>query len=250
MQIIVDDMLTHYERSGRGPVVLILPGWADTSRSWLQIQKNLSGRYDVVILDIPGFGGSQAPEGAWDLTDYTAFAGKFLHKLGLDTIHGIIGHSNGGAMAVRGLATSQFSAKKLLLVASAGIRDKPSGRSHAVRMLAKAGKVLAAPLPDKAKRGLRARLYTSVGSDMLVAEHMQESFKKIVADDVRADAPKIDTPALLLYGEADRDTPPAYGQILQKLMPQAELEIIPAAGHFLHLDEAGKVSARALEFLA
>jgi hypothetical protein len=82
MQIIVDSLLTHFERAGHGHAVLILPGWADTSKSWTAVQKKLSEKYDVIVLDLPGFGGSQRSDESWNLDNYAEFISHFLSKLG------------------------------------------------------------------------------------------------------------------------------------------------------------------------
>ena len=249
MQIIVDGLLTHYERAGKGPIVVILPGWADTSRSWLAMQKELSGSYDVVVLDIPGFGGSQAPNIAWSLDDYTDFISHFLEKTGSTDLYAVIGHSNGGAMAIRGIGSAKFAPRKLVLLASAGIRAGQSGRRGLLKIVAKAGKVLSTPLPATLKSRLRARLYHTVGSDMLVAGHMQETFKKVVADDVQAEAVRVTVPTLLIYGDSDNDTPLKYGEAFHRLIKGSTLEVIPGAGHFLHTENASQVGRIAKEFL-
>lgn len=250
MQVIVDGMLTHYERLGKGSVVLILPGWADTSQSWLGIQKALSAHYDVVVLDIPGFGGSQPPAEAWGLNEYADFVQKFLHKVSLDEVYSVIGHSNGGAIAMRGISSSKISAKRLVLVASAGIRNQQKNQRNALRLLAKTGKVLVAPLPGSIKQKLRSRLYQTIGSDMLVAEHMLESFKLIVADDVQRDAAAIKMPTLLIYGDNDSETPLGYGQKYLELIQNSRLEIIAGGGHFLHTKNTDEVVGLSQEFLA
>ncbi|MDB5181835.1 MAG: MhpC4 [Candidatus Saccharibacteria bacterium] len=241
MQVITDGLMTHYERAGKGRLILILPGWADTSSSWLPIQKALSATYDVVVLDEPGFGRSQAPHEAWGLDGYTEFIGHFLDKIGAVDLHAVIGHSNGGALAIRGLSRQKFTASKLILVASAGIRSGGSGRKNAFRILAKVGKIASVPLPSSVKHKLRSKLYTSIGSDMLVAEHMQETFKKIVTDDVQADAASLKVSTLLIYGDKDTSTPVEFGSAFNNLIQDSNLEVIDGAGHFLHVENKDRL---------
>jgi pimeloyl-ACP methyl ester carboxylesterase len=59
VNIVVDNLLTHYVRSGSSshPPVLIIPGWADTTASWQPAIKKLANKYDVLAVDLPGFGG-------------------------------------------------------------------------------------------------------------------------------------------------------------------------------------------------
>jgi pimeloyl-ACP methyl ester carboxylesterase len=249
MQIIVDSLLTHFERAGHGHAVLILPGWADTSKSWTAVQKKLSEKYDVIVLDLPGFGGSQRSDESWNLDNYAEFISHFLSKLGTPELYAVIGHSNGGAMAIRALSSSQIHASKLILLASAGIRADRESQKKILKAVARTGKILSAPLPGSVRQKLRARLYSSIGSDMLVAEHMQETFKQIVQDDVQADATKLHLPTLLIYGDKDTETPIRYAEILHRLIKKSKLTVMPDADHFLHLNRADDVSNNVLEFL-
>lgn len=83
---------------------------------------------------------------------------------------------------------------------------------------------------------------------MLVAEHLQETFKKIITDDVREDAAKVNIPALLIYGEADEEAPPWYGEVYHQLIPDSTLEVLPGAGHFVHRDRSAEVIKAVKEF--
>lgn len=159
------------------------------------------------------------------------------------------GHSNGGALAIRGLAGEVLAADKLVLLASAGIRNVYKGRNRALRIMAKTGKVFTMPLPKSVKQKLRRKVYKTIGSDMLIAEHMQETFKRVVTDDVTADAAKLTLPTLLIYGEDDESTPVWYGEQFHQLMPGSTLEVLPGAGHFVHLDRPDAVERALREFL-
>src|SRR5690606_38998725 len=121
--------------------------------------------------------------------------------------------SNGGAIAIRGMARGWLSADNLVLLASAGIRGEYKGRVKALRLITKAGKALTTPLPKSVKQRLRKKVYATVGSDMLVAEHLQETFKKVVTDDVREDAARLALPTLLIYGDQDDATPVRYAEM-------------------------------------
>ncbi len=241
MQVIVDGLLTAYERSGEGKTVVLLHGWGDRATGLAALRTALSRQYDVVAPDLPGFGGTQAPGAVWGLDDYARFVANFLQKLQLGQVYAFVAHSNGGAIALRGLGQGVLRADKLVLLASAGIRGEYKGRIKALRYVTKAGKVLSAPLPDGIKRKLRRKVYDTVGSDMLVAEHLQETFKKVITDDVRADARRITVPTLLIYGEQDQAAPVRYGELFHEYIDGSTLEILPGAGHFVHLDRPSEV---------
>lgn len=264
MQVVVNDLLTSYERCGSQPdaadisgqrrtslprKILILHGWGDNAKGWAETCARLSDEYDVVTVDLPGFGGTAMPPVAWGLSDYAAFVAEFLRKIDFQP-YAIIGHSNGGAITVRGLAEGILQADKLVLLASAGIRNETHGRRSFLRVLTKAGKVVTYPLPARVRKRLRSHLYTTIGSDLLIAEHMQETFKRIVTDDIQADAARLSLPTLLVYGEDDTAAPVQYGRILHNLISGSTLETIGDAGHFIHLDKPDVVIGMVRKFLA
>ena len=249
MQVVVDSLLTHYEVQGKGKPVLLLHGWGDTAAGMASLQAALAKKYKVLVVDLPGFGGTEPPTAVWGLDDYALFVANFLKKIEEKNPDTIIAHSNGGAIALRGLGKAWLQADKLVLLASAGIRGEYKGRIKAIRLVTKAGKALTMPLPKRIKDKLRRKVYKTVGSDMLVAEHLQETFKRVVTDDVRADAGQLTIPALLIYGEQDEATPVRYGELYHQLIPGSTLEILPGAGHFVHIDREAEVTKAIKEFI-
>ncbi len=248
MQVVVDSLMTQYTRLGKGKSILIIPGWANDSKVWHSFQLQAARHYDVTVIDLPGFGGTQTPPTAWGLSEYGAFIKAFLNKINLRP-QVIIGHSNGGAIAIRSLASNELQANQLVLIGSAGIRTSYKGRTKVLRLLTKSGKLLTLPLPTKTKKRIRRKVYSTIGSDMLVAEHLQASFKKIVEDDVQSDAAKLSLPTLLLYGEKDDQTPVSYGRQFHELINGSVFEIITGGGHLLQLDQPEEVIQRIEEFI-
>jgi pimeloyl-ACP methyl ester carboxylesterase len=250
MQIVVDKLLTRYDRSGKGESIVLLHGWADQASGLAELGRKLAKYYDVIMPDLPGFGGTEMPTEAWGLNDYVTFIGHFLQKLVISSVFAYFGHSNGGAIAIRGLSNGELNADKLILLSSAGIRNINSSRSAVIKTVTKTGKLLARPLPKLLQLKIRQKLYRTVGSDMLVAEHMSETFKKIITDDIQPDAKQLKLPTLLLYGKDDQITPPNYGRILHQLINNSSLRLIPSAGHFVHHDQQSVVLKIIEDFLA
>jgi pimeloyl-ACP methyl ester carboxylesterase len=249
MQVIVDGLLTTYERSGEGKTVVLLHGWGDSAAGLRGLARTLSKQYDVIAPDLPGFGGTQAPKDVWGLDGYVEFIAHFLQKIGCKGVYAFIGHSNGGAIILRGAGQGKFQAERLVLLASAGVRGEYRGRNRTLRYITKAGKALTMPLPAGIKKKLRRKVYDTIGSDMLVAEHLQETFKRVVSEDVRPDAANISTPTLLVYGEMDHATPVRYGEWFHELIGGSTLEIVVGAGHFIHVDRPREVTNMIQEFL-
>lgn len=235
MQVVVDGLLTHYERTGTGPCVLFLHGWGDNLETFDTLDKHLNTHFEVTRLDLPGFGKTEAPKNVWDLSDYAMFISAFLNKLEINELQAIVGHSNGGALAIHGLATGELHAKKLVLLAASGVRNTQKVRRASLKVVAKTGKVATIWLPLKTRKKLQKKLYGTVGSDMLVAPHLQETFKRTVRQDVQADAQALTLPTLLIYGDKDTATPlTTVGNVLHHAITGSKLTVIPGADHFVH----------------
>lgn len=250
MQIIVDSLLTEYTCNGAGKTVLIIPGWADTAVSWQPVAHELSKHYKVIVLNIPGFGGTQAPSVAWGLRDYAQFVAHFIDKLGEPNIYALIGHSNGGAIAIKGAGEGLLQPDRLVLLASAGVRARQQGKKMLLKYVAKTGKVATFALPAAVRQKLRKKLYAGIGSDLLVAPHMQETFKRVVSEDIQPDARQVTVPTLLVYGELDTATPVAYGELLHQAIEGSTFERIGGVGHFLHTEQPERVARIIEEYIA
>lgn len=252
MHVIVNKLLATYTEIGSGEqTVLFLHGWADSGKTFEMLAREMTtanNDYAAVLLDLPGFGNTAAPEEAWDLNDYAIFVADFLKKINKQPV-AIIGHSNGGAIAINGLANNVLQAPKIVLIGSAGIRSH-SVKKEALRLLAKPAKLAIKATPKSTQKLIRHKLYSAIGSDYLIAEHMQETFKKVVSYDVREEAARVTSPTCLIYGEKDTATPPAYGEILTAAMPNSVLHVLPLAGHFVHQEQAFKVAGIVNNFIS
>lgn len=249
MQAVVDSLITSYQKTGTGPVVLFLHGWGDNQATFNILAKELAGKYTVLTVDLPGFGGTQPPQETWGVEDYCEFVAKFLDKIDMKDIYCVVGHSNGGTIAIRGLALRKFDAQKLVLLSSAGVRDVYKGRKKALRIAAKAAKAVTYPLPERLRQKIKKKAYKTIGSDMFVAEHLQETFKRVVTDDVQEEAHKLKLPTLIIYGADDEATPPSFGELYHNAISGSQLKIIDSAEHFVHHDQPQKVSRLLREFL-
>jgi pimeloyl-ACP methyl ester carboxylesterase len=250
MQVIVDGLSTNYHVSGDGhKTVLLLHGWGDSSLGLAGLQQELSKNFTVVAPDLPGFGKTDNPPSPWGLSDYANFVKAFMHKLKINEIYAIIGHSNGGAIAIRAVGKGLLGPDKLILLASSGVRSPYNGRQKGLRLLVKTGKAVTMPLPKIIKRKLRMTVYNTIGSEMLIAEDLHETFKKIVSDDVTADAGRISIPTLLIYGEEDRATSPATGRLFHEKIKNSIYEQVASAGHFVHLDQPALTNKAIGDFL-
>lgn len=250
MNVVVDGLMTQYEQSGSGPVVLLLHGWGDTLDTFNSLTKSLEKSHTVVRLDLPGFGKTESPKETFTLQSYAEFVHHFTDKIGINKVDTLIGHSNGGAIAIKAISIAELEPKKLVLLASSGIRSTYKGRKKALRIAAKTAKLPTKLMPKNVQAKLKKKAYAAVGSDLFVAEHLQKTFKEVVGEDLLTSSAKITSDTLLLYGSDDTATLPAYGSMFAEKIANSKLHVIEGAGHFLHQTHAEQVESYIKEFIS
>lgn len=110
-----------YFEEGDGFPFLIIHGWGTGAvERFLPFQKILAGRgYRVILLALPGFGENEADPPKWGMRDYLDCITGFVNELGLEKLF-LVGHSMGGAIAIR-LAVSLPEKIKIIVLLSPGI---------------------------------------------------------------------------------------------------------------------------------
>ncbi len=63
----IDGVKLHYLTAGRGPALILLHGYAETSRMWRPIIPILAKRFTVIAPDLPGIGDSAIPAKGLDM---------------------------------------------------------------------------------------------------------------------------------------------------------------------------------------
>ncbi len=249
--MIVDQIDLQYADIGQGPAVLLLHGWGtslETFGSLLAAGWGSDKR--CIVLDLPGFGGSEAPVVAWDVAAYAKLVRSFLDKLAIEQPQIVVGHSLGGRIAIKGVAQGQFKPQRLVLIAAAGAARSRTLRKLVFLLMAKFGKmILAIPPLSLLQEKLRDKLYAMAGSnDYLNAGNMRGTFLKISQENLIADARTINVPTLLVWGEQDTITPLQEARALQTAIAGSQLVVIPQAGHFVHKKNPSAVAAAIVDF--
>ncbi len=249
MKILVDDLVINYNLSKAKKMVLLLHGWGDSSDGLRIIFDGLTEKgYGVLSLDLPGFGSSDNPKTAWGLTEYAKFVDEFLKKIKIMPF-AVIGHSNGGAIAIKASSMGLIKPAKLILIASAGIRSNYNLRNKTIRLVAKSGKMLTQVLPRSTRKKIQRLFYDKIGSDLLIKEDLVETFKKVVSEDLTSQARLVTADTLLIYGDKDMATPVSYGKIFENSIKGSRMLVLPDVGHFVHLDEPDRLIKEIVGFL-
>ena len=95
--------------------LIYLHGWGQNINMMMPIAKPFIKKYNVLIIDLPGFGDSEEPSSVWSIYDYA----DMVHELAKDCKMKnpiLIGHSFGGKISL--VYASMYDTKKLVLLAS------------------------------------------------------------------------------------------------------------------------------------
>jgi pimeloyl-ACP methyl ester carboxylesterase len=252
MKVLVNGQLIEYKKEGRGKTILLLHGWGALLGTFDELAQYFVKRgFEVLRFDFPGFGGSPKPDDSWGVGEYASLTAALLDKLKIKNIYGLIGHSFGGRVIIKGIASGVLNPKKVVLLGSAGVKPRQSAKKLAYKVVAKAGKaVTSMPGLRGARTRLREQLYDAAGaSDYLNAGKMRKIFLNTVNEDLLGSVSHITQPALLIWGEHDSETPVSQARMIKESLKSAHLVIIPEAGHFVYTDDLAAVTKELDGFL-
>jgi pimeloyl-ACP methyl ester carboxylesterase len=109
----IDDVQLHYLTAGHGPTVILLHGFAETSRMWKPIIPLLAEKFTVIAPDLPGIGDSSIPANGIDMKTSASRIHALARSLGVEKAR-VVGHDI-GLMVAYAYAT-QFPAETEKLV--------------------------------------------------------------------------------------------------------------------------------------
>lgn len=231
MQIAVRDILVNYEIVGEKnkETLVILHGWGRNLRDWLAIAQILSSKYKVVLLDLPGFGGTSFPNGAvWGIQDYVEFILDFLNKLDIKKPI-LLGHSLGGRIGIV-MGAKEGLLKKLVLVDAAGVAQ----RTLKERISTLIFKLTKRVMPGFIISWIRDMLGSE---DYIKAGPLRKTLVKVVNENLKRLLPKINCETLIIWGEKDSNQEIRYAKEMVEKIPNARLRVVWEAGHNPQLEK-------------
>ncbi|MBL8057900.1 MAG: alpha/beta fold hydrolase, partial [Anaerolineales bacterium] len=100
MRLTVDGLSYNLEAGGAGEPLVLLHGFTGSAANWRAGRPALEARHQVLAVDLPGHGGSDAPAdpARYTMAHTVADLAGLLDQLGLRTIF-LLGYSMGGRVA-------------------------------------------------------------------------------------------------------------------------------------------------------
>lgn len=263
----IDGERIHYlDRGGAGPALVMIHGLAGNLMHFTYaLADKLSGDFRVIIVDRPGCGYSERPDGApADLKAQAATLAKFIRALGLKQPM-LVGHSLGGALSLAIALDHPDCAGALALIAPlTHVPDKVPDvfkgliiRSPTLRKVI--AWTLATPLgilrgeqalkevfgPEPAPAdfpiraggllGLRPKAFCSASSDAVLAEYVLPNYV--------ARYGSLALPMGMLFARGDRLLDyRAQGEAMKTTCPALDLELMDG-GHMLPMTAPDRCAA-------
>jgi pimeloyl-ACP methyl ester carboxylesterase len=111
----VEGLKLHYTTGGHGPAVVLLHGFAETSRMWMPILPVLGEKFTVIAPDLPGIGDSSIPANEINMKDAAISIHSLVRSLGIQKAR-VVGHDIGLMVAYAYAAQFPAEVEKLVVM--------------------------------------------------------------------------------------------------------------------------------------
>jgi len=250
-----------YLRGGNGTTLVVLHGFGADKDNWNRVSGYLTEHFDVVAIDIPGFGNSTSNINIeYDVFSQVSRLNEILNALEIDKMH-LAGSSMGGYIAGNYAAQFPEKVKKLWLISPFGVMNSETSEMFSAVKNGRNPVVL--PRTEAEFQQLFDFLFveppyvpeTIIKHLALKAKERVEINTKIFDQIHRMSngEPQPDSPldlvlksyngsVLVLWGNNDRVLHVSGAEVLKQVIPKATISIMKNVGH-LPMVESPKETA-------
>jgi pimeloyl-ACP methyl ester carboxylesterase len=256
-----------YLVAGEGEPLLLVHGLGGAAANWLAVAPLLLAGRRLLVPELPGHGGSAALPAAPSLNAYADRLGLLLEHEGLASA-AVVGHSLGGAIALRLSIRRPDAVSALVLAGAAGISSGTRNARYALTItgIVKPGRRLAPHRRRIARSNALKRVVFGrwgVSDPPALRAELAEAFlsgparhtdtvsaaQALVRDDPRPDLDRVRCRSLVLWGARDNQLPVEDAFDYARRL-RARLRVIADCGHLL-IGERPEACADAIDdFLA
>ena len=257
----VNDIQLYYEMRGQGEPLVLIMGLGANTHGWDMQIPTFSREFQVVAFDNRGSGRSDTPPTRYTIRLFAEDTAGLMDALSIASAH-VYGQSMGGLIAQE-LALSYPQRVQTLVLGSTSCGGRQAVAALPEHLVLMASLNTLSP-EEAAEKGLPL-MY----SDEFIARKRQEliawslaeaelrpppdAFGRQVQAAVRHKAydrlPQIRCPTLIISGSEDKIVPAENSRILAERIPNAELVVLPKAGHGYLVECAEESNAIVLDFL-
>jgi 3-oxoadipate enol-lactonase len=245
-QIKAGNININYDIFGDGEPLLLIMGFGMSGAGWIPSLPFFDG-FKCIYFDNRGTGLTDKPEGAYTVEDMADDASNLLRALGIAKAK-VFGVSMGGMIAQE--LTLRHPEQVTRVVLGCTMAGGPTAKVASPEILEKlmAGSKIMATDPDKGFDLLLPALmppefiaeHPEIKSMMVAGAKMFPPTPPETADRAMAGIalfnaydrlPQIKCPVMIVHGEKDVLVLPENAALIKSKIPQAEMYIIPGAGH-------------------
>ena len=257
-----------YEQTGRGEPVILLHSSACSRTQWTALGAQLAHDFNVLAPDLHGYGESDPwpDRGPLRLADETAIV-EALAGTCRKPVH-LVGHSFGGAVALKAALDGRFALRSLTLVEPVAFHILGNGAArearyfaevldlaHAVKVAVSFGDYSAAMshfVDYWNGAGSWSRLSPSQQDRLLqAARKLPQDFHAAIGERKRLeDYCRLTAPTLIMSGTESPAPVRRVVRLLGASLPNARTRIVQGAGHMLPLTHRDEVNGAIAEHLA
>ena len=205
--------------------IVLLHGWGQLISMMKPLGEKFTN-YNILYIDLPGFGKSIEPSYSWDVYEYAKSINIIVKDLELNKII-IIGHSFGGRIGL--IYASMYKIDKLVCLASPYCKEitKLSFKTKLYKTLKKIA--FLKWISNIMKNHIGSTDYKNA------SEVMRGVLVKSINIEMINDIKKIKCPTLLIWGDKDTAVPINRAYELNKLINNSELIVYKDSTHYAYL---------------
>lgn len=265
----------------QGPVLLMLHGWGNDSTEWYYQKKQLSKKYRMVLIDLPGLGKSVPPRnGDCSVSKYSMDLQAVINFINKDVI--LWGHSIGGMIILTYFKNFKSEAERKVngIILEHTTYTNPLKTSALSGILTAIQKPIIEPIlylhiylwpyykikgwmnymngnlhisnvltsfAGTQTRGMvdTTALYSALANPAINAKGVLGMLKYDVSKELKT----IKTPTLVINASQDIITKPEAGQFINSQIPNSQLISVEPGGHMALFERNKEVSDAAERFL-
>jgi 3-oxoadipate enol-lactonase len=246
----------HYMSKGQGPPVVFVHGLGGSLHYWHGVIEDLAAHHHCVALDLRGHGRTDVTKGQLSIETWAQDVEALLSALELPAVT-LVGHSMGSLIAQQLAVTKPELVDHLVLVGGISWFEPPAKKAYEERAEQVERDGLDDIVDDWLAGALAPRTHGKLPQLVgllrdLALRNDPKSYAKACRAMVampKIPRERIGQPTLLVVGNHDRSTPIAMTEELHAEIPVSRVRVIPAASHWLALEQPDALAAAILEFL-
>jgi pimeloyl-ACP methyl ester carboxylesterase len=240
--------------------IVLVHGFGGNKDNWTKVVAEWHDRYHVIAIDLPGNGESVSDKDLdYTTTHQAQMLNDFIKAKGLKHFH-LIGHSMGGAIALRYMEHYAKDVCSLVLIDAMGMEKTKSDGVKLVEVSEKN------PLYDVCTQ---ERIETLIDYSMHKPPAFFDTFKqvllkekchrkeieKVMYEDLYKDvdlsnvAKRLQTPTLIVWGEKDRMTHVDNAILFHNTIKRSQLVILKEVGHVPLLEDPVRTADEVDKFI-